>query len=192
MSLPMGLLAGFGAILTAVTAQATPIDYAFRGIGTGTLDGASFDGAFTVAEVGNTTGVDVAGPGIIGNATSGTFSAGPLVATLTGQNVVFDNTSPPEPTIEFAQQPGPASEGITNQAFETYGLTAALTVNDGTPTNAQATFSTSAGDLSFTNISALNFQATVPAAVPEPASLTVLGTALFGLAALRRRERRQI
>jgi hypothetical protein len=78
-------------------------------------------------------------------------------------------------------------ESLTASVFETYALNTALSSTSGGLSVAAATFPTSVGNLDFTTITALSFQATIPSAVPEPSAVALLGTVLLAFVAIRRR-----
>lgn len=189
ISLRMGWLAGCAALLLfAGVVEADPIDYIFTGTGTGTLNGTAFSGTFTVTEVADTSGIIDAGGGELRNTpTSATFATGAMTASLTNP-LLIENTGAPG-FMGFGEGAAPfPDESLINSVFETYGLDTALSSTDGTLSVAAATFATSAGDLDFTAITALSFEATVPgAAVPEPSALVLLGSVLLAIYAIRRR-----
>jgi len=183
MSRQMGWLAGCAAlVLFAGAAEANPIDYIFTGTGTGTLNGTAFSGSFTVTEVADTSGITSGGGEYRSTPSIATFTAGAQTASLTNP-LIIENTAAPG-FMGFAEGASPfPDESLTNSVFETYALNTALSSTAGGLSVAPATFATSVGDLDFTTITALSFQATVP----EPSSLSLVGSVLLAFGAISRR-----
>jgi hypothetical protein len=196
-SLRMGVIAVCSAMLFAASANATPIDYIFTGIGSGSVGTTSFtDSTFTFTFMFDTVNV----PGLTGGETEitgigGTFTEGSFTETLKADNFVIDNTDPATPRVGFFNST--VSDGIViqNPAFETYFLKTPLgpitetTGPDLLGDFGGGSFDTVSGPaISITDATSLTFQATI---TPEPASASVIvvGLALLAFVAISRRRR---
>lgn len=192
LSLRTGCLAVCAALLLfAGAAQADPVDYIFTGTGTGSLDGVDFSGTFTVTEVADTSGITFGGGEYRNTPSLATFvaSGGLLTADLTNP-LIIENTAAPG-FIGFAESAAPfPDESLTNSIFETYALNTALPSTSGGLSVAPATFATSVGDLDFTTITSLSFEANGPAAVPEPSTLGLLVPLLVAFVVIGQRRYR--
>jgi hypothetical protein len=187
-------------LVTAPGAHAATIDYIFNGTGTGSLNGSAFSGDFNVTYVGDTTAVQSAAF-YNTNAAVGTFTFGStLAATLNNPaNIVLinDPAAPGAANIGFAQsQPSPVfgvNEALYSPTFVGYNGATAFPLTTGTANAIEQTYLTNVGALTFTTITALNFEATTPgatSATPLPAALPLFAAALLGLGALGFRRNR--
>ena len=100
----MRLLTVCAGLLFGVVAEATPIDYVFTGIGSGSVGSTTFtDSSFTFTFTFDS--VDV--PALSGGETlisgiGGTFTEGILSETLNADNLVVDNTASGTPRLGFS------------------------------------------------------------------------------------------
>ena len=185
-------------IITSGAAYAAPIEYLFEGTGTGTLGSKSFSGAFTITMIGNTTSVIHSSPNYFTNVTTDFFTSGSLTGVFKGGTSIVLNTESTFPNIGFAQSvPAPVygvDEATVNTAFEPYNLMTSFPLTSGTVSFLDQTFLTGQGNLSFTGISALAFEAQTlspaPSAVPLPPALPLFAAALLGIGLLAHRRRR--
>ena len=76
---------------------------------------------------------------------------------------------------------------LTATVFETYNLVNALSLTSGGLSVAAATFATAGGDLVFSDITALSFEAT--GGVPEPSTWAMMALGFAGLGFLAYRKR---
>jgi PEP-CTERM motif len=179
-------LAACAVSLLSAAANAAPIEYIFTGTGTGTLGDHTFDGAFTVSLLADTSTV-TSGGGELRNTGSMSFMSGFLGAGIP-DDVLIENTASPG-FMGFSQNIAPfPDESLTATIFETYNLMTALPLTSGGLSVAPATFLTGGGDLTFETITSLSF--TAIGGVPEPSTwaMMLLGFASLGFVSRRSRK----
>jgi len=209
-----GLLVGVGCALSAFHVQAIPITYTLTSTATGTLGISPFTNApITVTLRGDITGVT---PGPIGpdNLNNVLVNTGPATVSIAGLgtatfthsidvlstfNAFFDLGTVTNASGVVIAQVDPSGNtvtgilGATNPAFFGYDLrspfgpfsTGGGVANEGP---ADGPFPTTGGNLFFAAGQAFNGRVTFTATTPEPATLALLGLAMAGLAASRRRK----
>lgn len=178
-------LAAFSVPFVAGGASAATITYIFTGTGSGSLDGTSFDGDFTVTMVSDTSTV-TGGGGELRNTGVTTFVSGALSDTISSAVVIENIASPGFMGFSQTLPPYP-DKSLTATVFETYNLVNALSLTSGGLSVAAATFATAGGDLVFSDITALSFEAT--GGVPEPSTWAMMALGFAGLGFLAYRKR---
>lgn len=185
---------------TAREAKATPITYAFTGIGSGDITIPGFLGpvfsskTFTFTFNGDTSTILPSAPSFYQFGIGGTFSEGAFTDSLNADNIVTVNNNASTPRIGFFNSVASDGGAIQNSAFLTYSLATSLGPITGTgasllPDLGGGTFDLGGGaTVELTDIISLTFTATL-GAVPEPGTLALFGTSLLGLGWLRRRQR---
>jgi len=178
-------IAAAGMLLSAPAANAAVITYIFSGTGSGSLDGTSFGGAFTVTMVSDTSTV-TGGGGELRNTGPTTFVSGALSDTISSAVLIENIASPGFMGFSQTLPPFP-DESLTATAFETYNLRNALALTSGGLSVAPATFQTAGGALVFDSVTALSFEATGGAPEASTWAMMLMGFAGLGFLAYRKR-----
>jgi hypothetical protein len=167
------------------SAEAATIGCIFTGTGMGTLGTQSFDGSFSITLIGDTSTAINTGPNFfVNSAVTANFVSGTLSATLpnTSVQVISGLSDPTASNVSFPQsQPSPidtVNTAVFSTAFNNYDLTTAYALSSGAPSFEATPYLTNDGNLTFSDITALSFEATTPSSVPLPPSLPLFGTAL--------------
>ncbi len=195
MKLKTLLISAAATAVLAIAGQASAavITYTFTGSGTGSLDGTAFTN-FAVTLVGNTNTVTFDGSEFHSDASLASVSVnlGTASDTLLNASSVVLNTSvaPASPSfLGFANVTATpfnvVDESITNHLFDSYDLKSAFASTGGDLSVAPGDIATVGGTLHFDSISSMTFSAAV-AAVPEPATWSLMLMGLGGLGAAMR------
>jgi hypothetical protein len=178
----------------ACPVNAVPITYVEETIGTGTLGSSSFTNSLvTLTLVGDTTNVSPFPPAISGPGFSNLGAATVYVANLNAMAIFTD-------TMWAVVNHGARGAGISdvtenllvlgtrNPVFASYGLATAIGPISGASiyNSTLGIFPTTLGNLVLTNAENSTFTATVDA-VPELASMLLLGSGLIGIWGTRRK-----
>lgn len=198
------VLASFTAIaaLSVAGAKAAPVIYTETAIASGSLGATAFtDSLVTVRFTGDTAGIVSPMPGFVVNAggvasvsvaggAPTTFNAGGQSAiAFQGMSGAGIGAQSRDPSVDQGGQTYILA--ITGPAFATYDLSGAVGPVTGPAVfRPGLAFSTTAGDFALTAAGPVTYAAAVVAAsaVPEPASLALLGAGLFGISLGNRRK----
>lgn len=187
-----------GCCVAGIFAQsvASPIEYVFKGLATGTVGNTQVtESAYTIRLLGDTSNVTNPAAGVFENIGSATFSFqdGPS-GWFTGPTQVFDNQTSGGLVGFTAKNPTNLNDviqiwgnDIGSGFFTTYDLTSGTPLMGPGANKSLVSFhdvATNLGDMSLSWMAENTFQASP---VPEPASMAVLGLSVIGL--IKRRKK---